>query len=111
MFQALKDGINRRRHVRRTLDAAGVLQWPDGGNDVRCILEDISLGGARLRLEGPADLPRFSCLLCRPTRLTVPVRWLGKTANGSECGFSLVDQSRRNAVIVRRVTPRGSHSM
>jgi hypothetical protein len=66
MFQALKDGINRRRHVRRTLDAAGVLQWPDGGNDVRCILEDISLGGARLRLEGPADLPHFF-LLTVPT--------------------------------------------
>ena len=63
MFQALKDGINRRRHVRRTLDAAGVIQWPDGGSDVRCILEDISLGGARLRLEGPADLPRFFLLI------------------------------------------------
>src|ERR1700677_2939042 len=49
----------------------------------------------------------FSYSLCRPNRLTVPVRWLGKTANGSECGFSLVDQSKQNAVIVRRVTPRG----
>ena len=53
-----------RRHLDR----------PDGGSDVPCILEDISLGGARLRLEGPADLPRFFLSLCRANRLTVPVR-------------------------------------
>jgi hypothetical protein len=74
-------------------DAGRFARWPDGGNDVRCIPEDISLGVLACDLRAPLTFRVFSCSLCRPNRLTVPERWLGRTANGSECGFSLVDQT------------------
>src|SRR5580704_10119311 len=58
------------------------------------------LGALACDLRVPLTFRVFSCSLCRPNRLTVPVRWLGKTANGSECDFTLVDQSNQNAGLV-----------
>ena len=92
MFRAFKEGITRRRRVQRTLDGARMIRWPDAGNDVRYILEDISVWGARLRFEEPADLPCFFLLTVPTEQINQLARWLGKTVNGSNCGLSRIEQ-------------------
>jgi hypothetical protein len=64
----LKKAINRRRYMRRSSDAVAVIRF-DGGNDVRCILRDISVGGARLQLERPSDLPTYFMLTIPAERI------------------------------------------
>lgn len=57
ILQALKEAINRRQHARHASEAAAVIHLPDGRHAIRCTVQDISLGGARLRLETSFALP------------------------------------------------------
>jgi hypothetical protein len=64
----LKEAINRRRYIRRVSATSAVIHF-DGGNDIRCTLQDVSVGGARLRLEVPSDLPPFFLLTVPAERI------------------------------------------
>jgi hypothetical protein len=54
---AIEEAVDRRRFPRRESNARGTIQPHDGGSKVQCILENVSISGARLRLEKPAVLP------------------------------------------------------
>jgi hypothetical protein len=63
VLQAIKEAINRRRYARHTSGAAGLIQLHDGGKEILCTLQDLSVGGACLRLEDPSILPPFFVLI------------------------------------------------
>jgi len=61
-WRALKEAINRRRYIRHALDAAAVIHV-DAGHEIRCTLRDISVGGARLQLKAPSNIPTYFMLI------------------------------------------------
>jgi len=68
VLHAVKEAINRRRHIRRASVAAAVIHF-DGSNDIRCNLLDVSDGGVRLCLEAPSDLPPIFMLTVPAERI------------------------------------------
>ena len=63
-LNALKNNVDRRQHDRRKWGPAAVIRPDDGGTDVRCVLQDVSVGGACLRLDNPCVLPpRFMLIV------------------------------------------------
>jgi len=62
-LHALKDDVDRRHHARREWGPSAVIRVHDGGDDVRCVLQDVSVGGACVRLETPGVLPPYFMLI------------------------------------------------
>jgi hypothetical protein len=66
---AIEEAIDRRRFPRRESNANGTIQPHDGGSKVLCILENVSISGARLHLEKAAVLPAFFVLIVPAERI------------------------------------------
>ena len=77
---AIEEAVDRRRFPRRESNAKGAIHPHDGGSKVQCILENVSISGARLHLEKPAVLPPFSCSLCLRNASNAIACWLGQKA-------------------------------
>jgi hypothetical protein len=73
MLAAIKDvieeAIDRRRFPRSKSNAKGTIEPHDGGSNVQCILEDVSISGARLRLHGASALSPFFMLVVPAERI------------------------------------------
>ena len=66
---AIEEAVDRRRFPRRESNAKGTIQPHDGDREVQCILENVSISGARLRLEKAAVLPAFFVLIVPAERI------------------------------------------
>ena len=55
--------VERRKHPRIAVVQAATMLRNDGSPLADCVLRDISVGGARLRVEAIADVPRTFNLL------------------------------------------------
>lgn len=60
---ALENNVDRRRHAGRKWGPSAVIRLHDGGNDVQCVLQDVSVGGASVQLENPCVLPPYFMLI------------------------------------------------
>jgi len=67
--QTIEEAIDRRRFPRRKLYAQGTIQPHDGGGNIQCILEDVSISGARLCLDSATALPPFFGLVVPAERI------------------------------------------
>lgn len=67
--EAIEEAIDRRRFPRRLSNTEGTIQPHDSGNNIRCILEDVSISGARLRLDSAVILPPFFMLVVPAERI------------------------------------------
>ena len=67
--EIIEEAIDRRRFPRRKSYAPGTIQPHDGGGSIECILEDVSISGARLRLDGADALPPFFMLIVPAERI------------------------------------------
>jgi len=67
--EVIEEAIHRRRFPRRKSNTKGTIQPHDSGNDIRCILEDVSISGARLRLDVAVTLPPFFVLVVPAERI------------------------------------------
>lgn len=78
--------VQRRKHARIPLNQRALMRAADGGSLLgNCTLMDISVGGARLKVERPAELPEFFVLvLASGARITrhCQIRWRSETEIG-----------------------------
>ena len=67
--EVIEEAIDRRRFPRRKSYAQGTIQPHDGSGKIQCILEDVSISGARLRLDSATALPPFFVLVVPAERI------------------------------------------
>jgi len=60
---ARKNDVDRRQYVRREWRPSAVIRRHDGGDDVQCVLQDVSVAGACVQLEDSRALPPYFMLV------------------------------------------------
>ncbi|MFC1673158.1 PilZ domain-containing protein [Pseudomonadota bacterium] len=109
--EVAEDDFTKRRHAVRlsTVFTGKICQF---GKSYECVISDVSVGGAKVRLKNPRDFPRITRegevqlifeRLSDYKALNATAAWF--KPNEHVVGLSFVDPELRRRVVIKRLMP------